>query len=299
MTSGWRFGSHTSVAGGLYNGLETASKLSMATCQIFTKNASQWNAKPLKEEDIERFKSTWISTAIGEVFSHASYLINLASPKEDLRLKSIDSMLLELERANTLGLGGVVVHPGAYVSSTEQEGIDAFHKSVGDLFDKYEMTTAKLLIENTAGQGTTLGRTMGELSAMLKPFQTDPRIGLCIDSCHAHAAGYDLSQEDGLNRLIDELQQFELLDLVTVIHLNDSKKAAGTRVDRHEHIGLGTIGTDGISRFIHHEAIKKLPFILETEKGKNRQREDWDWVNLRTLHQMVGQEYNVPALELY
>lgn len=280
-----------SVAGGLYLALEAASRFHMNACQIFTKNANQWNAKDLVKGDIDKFASTWKSSDVGPVVAHASYLINMASPKDDLRLKSINAMLVELQRGNALSLVGVVVHPGAHVESTEQNGIDLFKRSIETILDQYDGMTTKLIIENTSGQGTTLGRTMGQLGSMLQPFLDDDRIGICIDSCHAHSAGYDLTTEAGLTRLIDELAEQGLLSKVVAIHLNDSKKPCGSRIDRHEHIGLGTIGYDGISRFIHHPEIRKLPLILETEKGTDDDGRQWDWVNMQTLHKMIGTPY--------
>ncbi len=282
-----------SVAGGLFNALDSAAALNMKTCQVFTKNASQWKASPLKDEDVDRFKTSWDTTGIHEVFSHASYLINLASPKEELRVKSIESMLVELDRGAALGLQGVVVHPGASVTASEDEGISLFQESMTAILAKYDNQDCQLLIENTAGQGTTLGRSIAQLGRMLQPFIQDERIGICIDSCHSHAAGYDLATADGLQQLIDELDQYNLLSKVRVIHLNDSKKPAGSRVDRHEHIGLGTIGIDGITRFIHHPSIRCLPLILETEKGVSPEREEWDLVNMRVLHDIAGIPYEL------
>lgn len=291
MTGEWKLGAHMSIAGGLHLALEGASRFRMGACQIFTKNSNQWNARELGQADIVKFGTAWKSAGVGPVISHASYLINLASPKEDLRQKSINAMLIELYRAASLSLGGVVVHPGAHVENTEQQGIDLFKASIETILSKYGEHSTKLLIENTAGQGTTLGRSARQLGSMLAPFLDDDRIGVCIDSCHAHASGYDLTEESGLNRLTDELAEEGLLSKTVAIHLNDSKKPSGSRIDRHEHIGLGTIGYDGISRFIHHPEIKKLPIILETEKGTNEEGREWDWVNMQTLHKMIGTEY--------
>ncbi len=279
----WKFGSHLSVAGGLHLALGSAETLGMNTCQIFTKNANQWNCKALEPTAIKAFAEKRESLAIEDVYAHASYLINLATPDQALWQKSIDALKIELQRADALQLSGVVVHPGAFVKSSEPEGLARIIEAIELIFADEPALTTKLLLENTAGQGTTLGWQISQLADVLRRFKSEDRLGICLDSCHAFAAGYDLSQPDGLTRLVDELAEGQLLDRLHVIHMNDSKKACGSRVDRHEHLGLGHIGLAGLKQFVTHAAFRRLPMILETEKGLNDEGEDWDAVNLRQL----------------
>ena len=284
----WLLGAHMSVAGGIHRGVDAAHALEMTACQVFTKNASQWACKPLVDGDCELFTASVAKTGIAEVYSHASYLINLGTPDDLLWSKSIDATIVELQRAAMLKIKGVVLHPGAFVSSSEAEGVRRVHEAMLRIVDAIDGQEVQLLIENTAGQGTCLGRTVSQLQAIFGELTGHPKLGLCIDTCHAHAAGYSLEGGDGLSRLVDELQEAQLLGRVALIHLNDSLKPAGSRVDRHAHIGDGTIGAEGIGRFMVHDAFRRLPMVLETAKGITEGGEDWDAVNLRRLRSLVG-----------
>ena len=291
----FKFGSHMSVAGGVHLAIESAAKLSMNCCQIFTKNASQWNCKPITDELIECFTKAKDETKIHDVFSHASYLINLATPDDTLWNKSIDALAIELQRADQLGLHGVVVHPGAFVKSDEATGIERIIEALKIILQRLPKLKTKLLLENTAGQGTTLGWNMAQLAAMLQGVGKSKQLGLCIDTCHAHAAGYDLSTATGLRKLIDELKHYKLVSRTELIHMNDSKKEAGSRVDRHEHLGIGTIGigtptTGGLAAFIHSPEFANLPMVLETAKGTTDAGEDWDAVNLAVLNDIAAKK---------
>lgn len=277
----FQLGSHLSIAGGYYKAVESASRLGCDVVQIFTKNNNQWKAKPISDSDVEMFQSAIDRHQIHSPVSHASYLINLASPNQELWQKSIDAMVIEIERATKLRLIGVVMHPGAFVSSSEDEGLAAITRGIEEIFSRTESHSAPLLLENTAGQGSCLGWRMEHLQQLIEPFRNSGRIGWCLDSCHAHAAGFDLSQIQGLRHLIQSIDECGIGEDLKAVHLNDSKREAGSRVDRHEHIGHGTIGELGIARFIQHPLFSGQPMYLETAKGDDEDGNEWDAVNLQ------------------
>ncbi|MCU0717536.1 MAG: deoxyribonuclease IV [Pirellula sp.] len=282
-----KIGAHMSIAGGYYKAVEAAKTLGMDVVQLFTKNNNQWAAKPISEQDEKLFSESLRATGIVNPLAHASYLINLGSPKEELWLKSIDAMVIEWQRAEQLGLDGVVMHPGAYVESSPEAGLERIAQGIDRVFEKVGAGKAWLLLENTAGQGTCLGWSMEQLGWLLARSGATKRVGVCIDTCHAHAAGYDMSTPEGLKRLEKEGREFGVWESIRALHINDSKKGCGSRVDRHEHIGLGTIGIKGFERVLQHRDLKKCPMYLETEKGTNDEGEDWDAVNLRVLRSLV------------
>jgi deoxyribonuclease-4 len=219
--------------------------------------------------------------------SHASYLINLASPDVANRAKGVQTLLDELDRAALLGIPNVVLHPGAYTSGSATTGIRTVIGTLDQIFRDSPHTPTRILLENTAGQGTTLGATLNELSQIQRAVQYPKRIGICIDTCHAFAAGYDLASASGYQKFWDEVDQTVGIGQVLAIHLNDSKKECGSRVDRHEHIGKGCIGLEGFRRLLNDSAVNSIPMYLETDKGEDDNGEDWDVVNLRTLRSLV------------
>lgn len=278
-----KIGAHMSVAGGFFKAVDAAKNLGMDVVQIFTKNNNQWAAKPIAPEDVQKFQGSLAKHSIGHPIAHASYLINLASPKDELWQKSIDAMIVELQRAELLGLDGVVMHPGAFVDSSEEAGMERIAQAIDRIYDQIGSLNTWLLLENTAGQGSCLGWSMEQLGWLLKRSGSSKQVGVCMDTCHSHAAGYDMASQDGFDRLEREMREYGVLDSVRAIHLNDSKKGCGSRVDRHEHIGLGTIGIEGFKRILHHSHFSQLPMFLETEKGENEEGEDWDAINMRAL----------------
>lgn len=282
-----KIGAHMSIAGGYYKAVEAAKTLGMDVVQLFTKNNNQWAAKPISEQDEKLFLESLRKTGVMNPLAHASYLINLGSPKEELWLKSIDAMVIEWQRAEQLGLDGVVMHPGAYVDSSPEAGLERIAQGIDRIFDKVGSGKAWLLLENTAGQGSCLGWSMEQLGWLLARSGASKRVGVCLDTCHAHAAGYDMSEPDGLKRLEKEGREHGVWESIRALHMNDSKKGCGSRVDRHEHIGLGTIGIKGFERVLQHRDLKKCPMYLETEKGTNDEGEDWDAVNLHVLRSLV------------
>ncbi len=287
----WRFGSHVSVAGGLDRGVARGVDLGCDCLQIFTKNANRWVAKPNPPEAITSFRFAADGAGLTEVISHASYLINLAAPSDELWQKSIDAMVDEVQRAISLGLRGVVVHPGAFTTGDEASGLDRIVDGLTAVVGKIEWPaqSPRILLENTAGQGSCLGHDLSQLRFLIDHVDgpTRQRLGVCLDTCHAHAAGYDLATADGLERLTGEINGFFAPQTVAALHLNDSKKPAGSRVDRHEHIGRGTIGQDGWRRILASQTLQEIPGYLETEKGIDSESgEDWDAINLRELRRL-------------
>jgi deoxyribonuclease-4 len=281
-----QIGSHMSVAGGYYKAVESAAEYGMDVVQLFTKNNNQWAAKPITQDECDQFAKALKSTKVARPLAHASYLINLASPKEELYRKSIDGMVIEWQRAEQLHLDGVVMHPGSFVESTPEQGLERIVVAIREIYERVSPKHSWLLLENTAGQGSNLGWQMEQLGWLLERTGPSIQVGVCLDTCHAHAAGYDFSEETGFKAWEKDAKKLGVLDAIRAIHLNDSKKGCGSRVDRHEHIGLGTIGLDGFRRVLKHKVLKTLPMYLETEKGTNEDDEQWDAINLRVLREL-------------
>jgi deoxyribonuclease-4 len=281
-------GSHVSAAGGVFKAVERAVNVGCDCIQIFTKNNNQWKAKPLSDQDVAKWNDAIAQSNLSHPIAHASYLINLASPKDDLFQKSIDALVIELERANLLGLVGLVVHPGAFTDSCEQDGLNRIVDAVAEALQKVEPGSCRLLLENTAGQGTCLGHSFDQLAFMLDGIGDEQRVGICLDTCHAFAAGYEINTADGFAAMSKEINDLLPADSITALHLNDSKKPLGSRVDRHEHIGRGEIGLDGFQNLYQDPVLSKLPGYLETEKGTDEETgEDWDVINLRALRELA------------
>ena len=282
-----KLGAHMSIAGGYFKAVDAAAEYGMDVVQMFTKNNNQWAAKPITESDCSLFQESMSRTGVSRPLSHSSYLINLVSPKDELWQKSIDSMVVEWQRAETLGLDGVVMHPGSHVDSTPEAGLERIANAIKLVYEQVEPKNAWLLLENTAGQGSNLGWNMEQLGWLLERSGEGMQVGVCLDTCHAHAAGYDFSTADGFKAWEKEAKLKGVLKAVRALHLNDSKKGCGSRVDRHEHIGHGTIGLEGFRRVLHQKTLRKLPMYLETEKGTNEDEEPWDAINLRVLRELA------------
>jgi len=280
-------GAHMSIAGGYYRAVEAAAEAGCDCVQIFTKNNNQWKAKPLTDGDAQRFKDALDEHNISDPLSHASYLINLASPDAALRIKSIDAMIVELERANHLGIPYVVVHPGSFTTSSEDEGIDAMIKSLDEVVVRTADLNSMTLLENTAGQGTNLGWKFEQLEAMISGVSDSSRIGVCIDTCHAFAAGHPLDDAREYEKTIKQMDKCFGILKIKVFHLNDSKKPFGSRRDRHENIGQGEMGLEPFRNLLNDKRFQKTPMYLETPKGKTDDGADLDEVNLVQLRSLV------------
>jgi deoxyribonuclease-4 len=278
------FGTHASASGGVDKALQRAVDVGATSCQIFSKNERQWRAKPLEPDVVERFREERERTGIRQVISHASYLINLASPKEELIEKSMGGFTEELERAHTLGLQGVVLHPGAHTGSGVDVGIAKIAESLNRLHDQLPHITSRTLLETTAGQGTALGRSFEEIAAIMDQVEARDRIGVCLDTCHIFAAGYDIRTAEGCMQVMDDFDRVIGLENLRALHLNDSKMPFASNKDRHEQIGEGEIGIDAFRALLNDTRLSGLPGVLETEKDPDG---DYDRKNLELLRSLV------------
>ena len=262
-------GAHMSVAGGLTLGIERALKLRTRALQIFTKNANQWNAKPLEETQCHGFRAAWEESGLFPVVAHGSYLINLASPDAFLRGRSIEGLADELRRAEALGVRYLVTHPGAHMGSGVAAGCDRVAESINRARRIALAPSVMLLLEAVAGQGTTLGRRFEELARIRDGTSRRDLVGVCFDTCHVHAAGYDLVSERGCAETFEEFDHVLGLETLRVFHVNDSKNERGSRVDRHEHLGRGRLGPEPFARILRDPRFRAVPKLLETPKGKD------------------------------
>jgi deoxyribonuclease-4 len=249
--------------------------------QIFSKNASTWREKIIEKDEVESFRENLKNSNINPVFIHTSYLINLASPSDELYLKSINAFIEEMKRADLLlPVPYIIIHPGAHTGAGEEYGIQRIIRALSIILEKSADLNLKtmILLEDTAGTGTHLGYTFYQLKRMIEGAKDRKKIGICFDTCHAFTAGYDLSHQGGIEKTLEELEKYIGLDKLKVIHLNDSKFPLGSRKDRHMHIGKGYIGLEGFKVLVNHKYLKDLPFILETPK--NDEKDDLKNINL-------------------
>lgn len=295
------FGSHLSIAGGMVNALDEAAKLGLDCVQVFTKNQQQWKVRPLADDEVRAWRARiadmgWTD---GRTVSHASYLINLASPDDDLWHKSIDLMTVELERCEALGIDFLVHHPGAFTTSTRADGLARIAAAYREIFKRTPGFRTVSCLENTVGSGSNLGAPFDELASLrariIDATGQPARIGYCIDTCHAHAAGYDLSTDSGAAAALDALAAACGMDNIRVLHLNDSKAPAASRRDLHEHIAKGTIGPAGFKAVVNHPQFAGKPMIMETPKGENDAGTPFDTLNLRRLRSFLIGKAPKPA----
>jgi deoxyribonuclease-4 len=275
-----------SISEGLYKAFLRGKEVGCTTIQIFTKNSNQWKVKDLTEEEILKFKEAQKETGISPVVAHDSYLINLGSPDRELLQKSREAFLVELKRCDQLDIPYLVMHPGSHVGAGESEGIKRIAESLNWALEKTPGSRVMILLENTAGQGTNLGYRFEHLAEILEQVEEKPRFGVCLDTCHMLAAGYDIRTEPGYQRTLQEFDGTVGLSRVKAIHVNDSKKGLGCRVDRHEHIGEGCLGLEAFRCFLKDERFKEVPKILETPKDKKNEAES-DRKNLNRLRELL------------
>lgn len=285
-------GAHQSIAGGFCRSVERAVETGCECLQIFTRNINRWDTKPIDPADAAAFRAAVVAAELSPVVAHNSYLINPASADPQLRDRSIDGLVVELERAELLGIPWVVAHPGAAGSSDRQEAVVRAAEGFRDALLQTPQLSAGLLIETTAGQGSCLGHTFEEIAAMLaiidKRAAAKKRIGVCLDTCHVFAAGYPLAPAAALDTTLEAFDQSIGLERLVVIHANDSKKELGSRVDRHDAIGQGKIGSRAFGLLMRHPRVAHVPMILETPKeGANGKPDPAnDRVNLARLRRL-------------
>ena len=288
-----RLGAHLSIAGGLPRAVDRAEASGCEALQIFTKSAGQWRARELPDDEVALFRRRVIETGIRPVVAHNSYLINVAAADDGLRRKSIESLRDELDRAERLGLDGLVMHPGSHTTDTVDDGLRRIAEGLAEILDSRPDGRTMLLLEHTAGQGTNLGHRFEHLAAIIDMLAGSPRVGVCLDTCHLLTAGYDICSEDGYRRTFRDFGRIVGFSRLKAFHMNDSKKPCGSRVDRHEHIGKGCLGLEPFRRLLNDPRFADLPMLLETPKlesaaSKRRDVDAWDARNLRTLRKLIG-----------
>lgn len=276
-------GAHISAAGGLHQAFARGALAGCQTIQIFSKNERQWQAKPLTEEAIAQFKAEAARAQPRAMMVHASYLINLASPDDELWERSIAACDDELARCQQLGIPYLVLHPGAHTGSGAEAGLGRVAEALDRLFAAGVGGDVQLLLETTAGQGTCLGGMLEELARILATLRYPERAAVCADTCHLFAAGYDLATAEGYAATFDRLIELVGLDRVKAFHLNDSRGTLGSHLDRHEHIGDGQIGLEGFRLLMNDARFCDAPMVLETPKGKDGAEDIRNLATLRSL----------------
>ena len=269
-----------SIAGGVHKAIERARSIECSAMQIFVKNNMQWFARPFTPNEIRDFLEHTQRRELGAVFAHANYLINLAATNPQFHANSIRALGEELTRADQLGLPFLVLHPGAHLGAGEEAGLEKIVQSIDQVFANIPKVKTKIALETTAGQGTCLGEKFEHLAYLIAEVKEPERLCVCLDTAHVFAAGYDLTSESGTRKTLREFNRTVGLQYLAALHLNDSKTARGSRVDRHEQIGKGQIGLDAFRVIMRDRRFRKIPKVLETPKGKDLQE---DVVNMKTL----------------
>ncbi|HVH28224.1 MAG TPA: deoxyribonuclease IV [Vicinamibacterales bacterium] len=288
-----RLGAHMSVAGGLPLAVERAVAHRCDAFQIFSKNANQWRGRELTASEARAFRSRVRAAGLNPVVSHASYLINLAAAQPQLRQQSLEAMADEMERARALGLLGVVLHPGCYTAGSEGTGLDLIAEGLCALLTAQRRTKTMVILEHTAGQGTSLGATFEQIAYIIAQTNGHDRIGVCLDTCHLLASGYDIVSPTGYAGTFERFERLIGLDRLKLFHLNDSKRPLGSRVDRHDHIGQGCIGLEPFRRLLNDRRFQGLPMLLETPKTERRSPtlvavDPLDERNLNVLRELIS-----------
>ncbi len=276
------------ISEGLDRAVFKGKEIGCEVIQIFTHNTTSWKISPISEKEIELFEKAKKETGIEVVSAHAGYLINLASPERRIWNGSIRLMIKEIERAKILKIPNLVLHPGSHKGSGEKEGIKKVAEALRRIISQTD--TVRILLETTAGQGTSIGYRLEHLQEIMERVGQTERLGICIDTCHVFCAGYDLRKKEGYEIFMKEVENRIGLDYLFLLHINDSKKECGSRIDRHAHIGEGRIGEDAFRYFLKDKRLKDVPFIIETPKQISKDGIDYDIINLEKLRKMRGDE---------
>ena len=277
-------GAHMSIAGGLHKAPERGAAAGCGVIQVFTQNANQWRGKMPTDTDVSLFREARETAGLHEIISHDIYLINLAAPAGEVRDKSLAAFREEMERCSRLGIHRIVMHPGSHLGDGVETGIRRICAAFDELLSDTPDYPGTILLETTAGQGTNLGSSFEHLRAIMDGTGHPERFGVCLDTCHIFAAGYNITTEAGYDRVCADFDRTIGLDRLLCFHLNDSKKGLNSRVDRHEHIGQGAMGLNGFRSLMNDPRFARVPKILETPKGDN---DEMDAVNLQTLRGLV------------
>lgn len=278
-----KLGAHESIAGGVDQAFVRAQEVGCDALQVFVKSNRQWKARPLMDEEVERFHQRRAETQIEPVVAHASYLLNLASPDDDLWARSRDTLLLELERCERLGITGLVLHPGSHTGAGEEAGLERIAQALGEVHTRTPGFKCRILLETMAGQGTDLGYRFEHLAWLLANTPQGKRLGTCIDTCHVFAAGYELRTPEGYVETMQQYDRIVGLDTLGALHLNDSQADLGSRKDRHAHIGEGFLGLEAFRLVVNDPRLQHLAGLLETPKGDDLQEDRENLERLRSL----------------
>ncbi|HTY38101.1 MAG TPA: deoxyribonuclease IV [Bacteroidota bacterium] len=280
-------GAHMSIAGGVHTAVERGMSIGCTTMQMFVKNNNQWNGKELAEEDIASYKNLLRDSMIRPVVVHDTYLINLCAVDKGILHKSRRALKDELDRCEVLGVEYLNFHPGSHVGAGEEEGIKKIVESLNMIHEETAGYRVKSVLETTAGQGTAIGYSFEQLRAIMDGVDERNRMGVCMDTCHVFAAGYDISTEQGYERTFEEFDSIIGLQHLVAFHVNDSKRELGSHVDRHEHIGKGMIGREGFRFLMNDDRFRAVPKILETPKGPDMKE---DVGNMKLLRSLVARK---------
>lgn len=275
-----RIGAHVSVSGGAEKAIQRQKDVGGNCGQIFAGSPRGWKVAEYSEEEAEQFSEARKESDQSPYCIHSTYLVNLATPKDDLFEKSVNCLQQELYAAEILGIEYVVFHPGSHTGSGRENGIERIVEGIEELEIPEEVT---LLLENTAGKGTTIGKSFGELRQIMDEVEDDS-VAVCVDTCHAHAAGYELREENGFNDFLQELEEDLGLENVELLHLNDSKDEKGSEKDNHEHIGEGNIGEKGFRNIVNNEKLEDKPMVLETPESNGKGYKE----NLEKIKELKG-----------
>jgi deoxyribonuclease IV len=276
-------GAHMSIAGGVHTAIERGRSIKCTAIQMFVKNNMQWFARPLTRDEIRAFLNHQQRGQLLSIFAHANYLINLAAINPQFQANSIRALSEELIRADQLELPFLVLHPGAHVGAGEEAGLERIVVSIDRVFRKIPKVKTRIALETTAGQGSCLGHTFEQIACIIDNVREPERLCVCIDTAHLFAAGYEIGNEAGVRKTFREFDRVIGRDRLAAIHLNDSKTARGSRVDRHEHIGKGKIGLDAFRFIMRDSRYRKIPKVLETPKGENLCEDVENLATLRSL----------------
>lgn len=285
MRSRLILGAHMSISGGVHTAFARGKSIGCTTMQVFTKNSNQWYASPPTAEDIGNYKSADANASIAPVVAHASYLINLCAKNPTTHKRSVAAFVDELQRCEGFGIKALIFHPGAHVGAGEADGLKQIAEALNIAHEKTGSFRTLSALEGTAGQGTVLGYTFEQLRSIIDRVQEQDRMAVCLDTCHLFAAGYDISTEDGWKETVARFDDVVGLHRLVAVHVNDSKRELGSRIDRHEHIGKGRIGLTGFRMLMNDPRFQDIPKILETEKGEDMLE---DIENMNILRSLIS-----------
>jgi len=281
-------GAHMSVSGGIQTAYERGESIGCTTMQVFTKNSNQWNGKPLEAEDVRAFRSAAAKSRIVPVVAHAAYLINLCAVSPAILARSRAAFIDELRRAEALGLLGVIFHPGSHMGAGEEAGIRLIAESLNIAHEQTPDFSTLTIVETTAGQGSALGYRFEHLRSLFGLVMESGRCAVCIDTCHLFAAGYDIRTPEGWEQTLRQFDELIGMPRLAVVHVNDSKRELGSRVDRHEHIGKGALGSDCFRFLMNDDRFASIPKILETPKSEDMHEDVMNFRKLKSLLRRPG-----------